>query len=351
MGDSPEYIRISLAAAMTLGLVSGRFYRGARLYCINTLLTYNDGCAGSCSYCGLSKKREGEYKEKSFIRVEWPTYPSLLIKERIKKKKDFLYRICISMITHKKAVLDTFFLIEEFKECGLPISVLANPTILKKEDIYLLKEKGAQMLGIAVDCATPSLFDAHRGRGVGGPHRWERYWESIKEAVDVFGEGNVGVHLIVGLGETEEEMVQTIQRVKDMGGRTHLFAFYPETGSALETHPPCPFPQYRRVQLARYLIDKGMSRVDSMKFDEKGRIIHFGLEEEPLSSIIEEGAPFQTSGCPGGGMDGACNRPFGDGPPSAIKSYPFPLNKQDIKKVKRQLLQDILSLNSVFLYL
>jgi len=42
--ESPEYLRMSLAAALTLGLKNGSFYRGARLYCINLLLTYKRGC-------------------------------------------------------------------------------------------------------------------------------------------------------------------------------------------------------------------------------------------------------------------------------------------------------------------
>ena len=43
---SPEYLRMSLAAAMTLGFKPGLFYRNAKLYCINLLLTYRSGCAG-----------------------------------------------------------------------------------------------------------------------------------------------------------------------------------------------------------------------------------------------------------------------------------------------------------------
>ena len=35
--SSPEYVRLSLAAAMTLGFAEGRFYRNARLGCINLL--------------------------------------------------------------------------------------------------------------------------------------------------------------------------------------------------------------------------------------------------------------------------------------------------------------------------
>ncbi|MHA2015753.1 MAG: radical SAM protein, partial [Candidatus Thorarchaeota archaeon] len=42
--ESPEYVRTSLAAAMTIGKVPGRFYRDAKLYCINILLTYDEGC-------------------------------------------------------------------------------------------------------------------------------------------------------------------------------------------------------------------------------------------------------------------------------------------------------------------
>ena len=57
--ESPRYLRMSLAAAMTLGLKPGRFYRNAKLYCINLLLTYRAGCAARCAYCGLSKNGNG----------------------------------------------------------------------------------------------------------------------------------------------------------------------------------------------------------------------------------------------------------------------------------------------------
>ena len=47
-----------------------------------------------------------------------------------------------------------------------------------------------------------------RGRGVGGPHRWDCYWKVVEDSVEIFGKYNVGVHFIVGLGETEEKMVK-----------------------------------------------------------------------------------------------------------------------------------------------
>jgi len=33
----------------------------------------------------------------------------------------------------------------------------------------------------------------------------------------------------------------------------------------------------------------------------------------------------------------ACDRPYGDSPPSDIASYPFKLNRRDIRKARRQL--------------
>jgi len=93
------------------------------------------------------------------------------------------------------------------------------------------------------------------------------------------------------------------------------------------------------VQLARYLIDYRGVNVKSMRFDERGRVVDFGLPQAELDSIIDAGTAFRTSGCPGKFADdvSACDRPYGDSPPSNIASYPFAPNKGDIRKIRRQL--------------
>jgi biotin synthase len=149
-----------------------------------------------------------------------------------------------------------------------------------------------------------------------------------------------GCHLIVGMGEREDEMVHRIQKVRDLGARTHLFSFYPEKGSRLAENESCPVGQYRRVQLARYLIDFDHSRAEEMTFDEDGKILSWGIPEAQVQRWIDTGKPFMTSGCPGGGMEAACNRPYGDGPPRDIRSYPFPLEAEDVALVQEQISQD-----------
>lgn len=80
-----------------------------------------------------------------------------------------------------------------------------------------LKRAGADRIGVAIDLATLELFDEFRGSGVEGPHRWETYWACLSHALHLFGEGNAGPHFIVGMGETEKEMCDAIQRASDMG--------------------------------------------------------------------------------------------------------------------------------------
>ena len=58
-----------------------------------------------------------------------------------------------------------------------------------------------------------------------------------------------------------------------------------------------------------------------------------------FDDVIDAGIAFRTSGCPGKFSDdvSACDRPYGDSPPSNIASYPFQPNKTDIRKIRRQL--------------
>ena len=333
---SPEYIQTSLAASLTLGFQQGSFHRNAKLKGLNLLLHYEEGCLGRCHFCGLSQSRREGPKGKTFIRVDWPLYRLEEIIEKA-KSKDQIHRVCISMITHPKALEDTLYVIRRFKEeTDLSISVLISPTLIRKEDsLAAMRNAGADRVGIAVDAATPGLFDQLRGKGVGGPHQWDHYWKVVQMATSVFGKFYVGIHLIVGLGETEKDMVGAIQRGQDMGAHTHLFSFFPEKGSPMEENSPPPLGQYRRIQLARWIINERLGSASQMKFDETGRSIDFGIDIDPLIRI---GEPFMTSGCPGRDGKVACNRPYGNERPSGpIRNFPFVPEKEDIEEIRKQL--------------
>lgn len=335
--ESPEYVQISLAAAMALGYRPAMFRRNSYLTGLNLLVTYPEGCVARCAFCGLSHQRLIEPDKRTFIRVDWPTYPLDDVIARLNRNGHKLRRVCVGMITHRRAFDDMNAIIRRFHaESDRPISALIAPTLIGDlSRLAEIREAGADMIGVAIDAATPELFERYRGRGVRGPHRWEHYWATVEEAVRIMGPYKVGVHLIVGLGETEEQMIATIQRAHDMGAHTHLFSFFPEAGTPMEHHPQPTYGHYRRVQLARYIINKGYGRYEGMRFNAAGQVVDFGVETEEL---IQYGEPFMTSGCPGPDGKVACNRPFGnERPGQPIRNYAFEPEPEDVALIRYQL--------------
>jgi biotin synthase-related radical SAM superfamily protein len=344
---SPQYVQMSTAAAITLGVMQGRMYRCSCTRCLNLLLTYPEGCRANCAYCGLARHREAErdYADRNFIRVDWPAVPletTIDIVARDGAASPF-HRMCISMITHPRSDADTVTVLRQWTSridpAAIPVSILSNPTTMQREDVKRLKDLGADIFTVALDAATPEIFDRTRGKGVQSPHSWAKYWEILMAARDIFGAQKFGAHIIVGMGETEHDVLALVQKLVDLGGHSHMFCFFPEKGSLMDHLPATPRDQWRRVQLARYLIDYCGVHVEQMAFDGEGRVVNFGVAQAMLDEVIDAGIAFRTSGCPGKFRDdvSACDRPYGDSPPSNIASYPFQPDRGDVRKIRRQL--------------
>jgi biotin synthase len=341
---SPEYVQMSTAAAITLGLVAGRMHRTACTHCLNLLVTYPEGCRANCAYCGLARHREEarDYADRNFIRVDWPAarYDDVIARVKAGADKGQFQRMCISMITHPSSNDDTLVLLGKWVSAvpQVPVSILSNPTTLEKADLVRMHRMGADIFTVALDAVTPAIFERTRGKGVDSPHKFEHYWRAIEWAAEIFGPEKFGAHLIGGLGETEREILEVAQKIRDMGGHNHMFAFFPERASLMEDWPAVDRGQWRRVQLARYIIDYAGGSFHDMRFDGKERVIEFGVSGQKLEEIISSGKPFRTSGCPGKDGDiSACNRPYGDSSPTDILSFPFALARRDVARIRRQL--------------
>jgi biotin synthase len=344
---SPEYVQMSTAAAITLGLVPGKMHRTACTHCLNLLVTYPEGCRANCAYCGLARHREEarDYADRNFIRVDWPTARYQDVIARVKAGADGgqFQRMCISMITHPRSNDDTFTLLDQWvrEAPRVPVSILSNPTTLERDDLVRLRDMGAEIFTVALDAVTPEIFDRTRGRGVDSPHKYDKYWQAIEWASEVFGPEKFGAHLICGMGESEREILEVAQAIRDRGGHNHMFAFYPERGSMMEDWPPVDRGQWRRVQLARHIIDYAGGHASRMRFDREGRVVDYGLPLGEVEALIASGKPFRTSGCPGKEDDvSACNRPYGDSTPSDILSFPFAPAAEDVGVIRRQMSGD-----------
>ncbi len=344
---SPEYVQLSTAAAMTLGIMPGRMHRCQCTRCLNLLLTYPEGCRANCAYCGLARHREAErdYADRNFIRVDWPAVPVQQILDIVARDAAAspFHRMCISMITHPRSDEDTVTVLSAWTRRidprTIPVSILSNPTTMSRDDVARLKDLGADIFTVALDAATPAIFDRTRGKGVQSPHKWRKYWEILLAAREIFGPQKFGAHIIIGMGETEFEALELVQQLVELGGHSHLFCFFPEKGSLMDHLPATPRDQWRRVQLARYLMDYAGVRLEQMRFDGEGRVVDFGLPRAELDAVINAGIAFRTSGCPGKFREdvSACDRPYGDSPPSDIASFPFQPNGTDLRRIRRQL--------------
>ena len=325
----PEQIRVSLGSAIILGLLKGKLdAEPTTAY----LMTYRTGkCTANCGFC--PQARASKSNTELLSRVSWPSFPTpnVLTALAAMAKEGKIRRVCIQALNYPDVFVHLEALVHEIKKgSAIPVSVSCQP--LNKENIQRLAKAGVDRLGIALDAATEALFNKVKGSGAGGSYSWENQFTQLNEAILVFGKGNVSTHVIVGLGETEKEVADVIQRCVDLSVLPALFAFTPIRGTALEAKSPPKVEAYRRVQLARYLIVNCKARIEDMGFDVEGKITGFGIANEALDSVIEGGLPFRTSGCPD------CNRPFYNEKPSGpLYNYPKHPSQEEIQKIKKQL--------------
>jgi biotin synthase-related radical SAM superfamily protein len=323
-------VRVSTGSAIVLGLQKG---------CLDAepttayLLTYRKGkCTANCGFCSQAKSSGS--RADMLSRVAWPVFAvrkvaaSLANSARNKK----IERICIQALNYPGVLDDVLVLAERIKAQGtqLPMSVSCQP--LTKEEMIRLHEAGVERIGIALDAATKEIFEKVKGSSAGGPYRWRNHRQALMEAVQIFGERHVSTHLIVGLGEKEEDMIRTFQWCVDHGVHPALFSFTPIPGTRLEHRCSPRIDQYRRIQLARHFIVQGKTRYETMLFNEHGRIIHFGVSEDELENASRTGKPFLTSGCP------SCNRPYYNEKPSGpLYNFPAKPSSLEIETILKQL--------------
>jgi len=294
------------------------------------LMTYTEGsCTANCAFCPQAR---GSLSDKSLLsRVLWPNYPTEEVLEGLRGADTSLQRVCIQTVNYPGFFDDTLELLRGIKEVSdIPVSVDTAP--LTRAQIEELRSAGLDRIGIPLDLATEELFDKVKGGQVTGPYRWDKHFEALSVAVEIFGARRVLSNLIIGLGETEEEAVGLVQRLMDMGVETGLFAFTPIPGTALSKEEQPLLNAYRRIQLARHLITRGIASIHGMEFDDEGRITGFGVDEETMAGILESGEAFRTSGCPG------CNRPYYNERPSGpFYNYPRRLTAGEAQREARQL--------------
>lgn len=298
------------------------------------IMTYTSGrCAANCAFCAQARTSQAPADRLS--RVTWPTFPLSLVLSTFSEQRQHLpfKRICIQTMFYPRLKDDLPLIVSLFRKSvpHLPISIALPP--LSKAFFRQLKEMGVDRVAISLDTVTPELFHTIKGSNVNGPFTWANQIRSFETAITIFGSNRTSTHLMVGLGETEEEAVTCLQQLTDQGITVGLFPFTPLPGTILAERSGPSLGQYRRLQLAHYLIKHNMVRAEQMTFDSsERRLIDFGLTPAILTKVIQKGEAFKTAGCP------SCNRPFFTERPSGpLYNFPILPSANQISEIQHQL--------------
>jgi len=321
-----ENIRVSIGSASVLGLKNSIKLKDLPTTCY--LMTYKKGhCTANCGFCPQAKNSDSSTEKLS--RITWPTFLLKDVVFRLKNLPDDqqFQRVCIQTLNYPENYQDIFEIVKQIREVFKnPISVAIPP--LAKDKLENLKKIGVTRVGIALDGATPEIFNKIKGKEVKGPYIWEIHYQCLKDALDIFSKGFVSTHLIVGFGETHEEMLKRIQDLHELSITVSLFAFMPVEGTKFEKLKQPDILDFRKIQLGRYLIVNNIKSYRDFIFDDKGNLIKIDISNKELKELVKNSTPFMTSGCPG------CNRPYYTSRPSGtIYNYPRTLNKKEIEKI------------------
>jgi biotin synthase-related radical SAM superfamily protein len=310
-------IWVSYGSAVELGLTRGTLAeRPTTAY----LFLKDKKCNGSCAFCPQSTE-----VGQRISRVDWPDFSIDDVLKAL-SSNGVLKRVCVQCSNEesvRKSLPNLIMAIRGSTE--VPISVSSSP--IAQGLMNDVKGAGADFFTIPLDCASQGLFMAVKGRN------WGDCWRALELALPVFGAGNVGSHLIVGLGEEEREVVVLMQRLWEKGIVPYLFAFTPVKGTPMEKREAPALVTYRRLQLARHIIIEGGGRVEAFEFDGRGRIKRFLIAQSEFESMISDASAFMASGCPG------CNRPyFNERVSGPIFNFSRKPKEEEISRIRGEML-------------
>ncbi|MGD2250895.1 MAG: hypothetical protein PVF58_21050 [Candidatus Methanofastidiosia archaeon] len=278
-------VRVSSGSAVKLGL------KNMKVDCLpNIVYMMTLGqCRAHCLFCSQCVAKD------HLSRVQWPEYPLDQVLNALNDE-----RVCIQCLNYTGVFTDVLKLVKKVNtntNSNL-ISVSAQP--FSKGNIAQLASK-IDRIAINLDCATPLLFQKIKPY-----YSWDTHVSTLVYARKIFGPFKVTSHLIVGLGETEQELIKTMKFLYENQVYCSLFAFTPISGTPLSAKKKPSVKYYRRMQVVHYLMyEKGVCEFE------------FNAQKVQNLNINVPAEAFVTRGCPG------CNRPYYTETPGNLYNYPY----------------------------
>ncbi len=128
-------------------------------------------------------------------------------------------------------------------DAGLPVQVQLEP--VPRQWLEQLHASGVDCVGIHIETFDEEVRRALCPGKAKTPQ--SAYWSAWREAVAVFGRGQISTYLLIGLGEDEDETVHACERASALGVIPFCVPFRPIRGTAMERAEPPNTDYYERI--------------------------------------------------------------------------------------------------------
>ncbi|MGQ9667496.1 MAG: radical SAM protein, partial [Anaerolineae bacterium] len=254
-------IQVSAGTAAVLGLIELKMDTPPT----TAYLMLGGKCLMNCGFC--AQARDSSASALYLSRITWPPFPLEEVAGRIARAfaQNTLRRACLQVTVGPhdfEQALEVVRAIRRHSPIPVDVSILPNSL----DEVRRLFDAGVDHIGFGLDAACERVFQRVKGGS------WRRSLQMIEGTARLYP-GRAAVHLIAGLGETEQEMIERIAWMHERGVTVGLFAFTPIRGTEMEDMPAPALVRYRRVQAARYLICQNLARLEDFSFDGEGRLV------------------------------------------------------------------------------
>jgi biotin synthase-related radical SAM superfamily protein len=199
--------------------ISGRLIRPG-LHCPDqAFITVTESCIFSCRYCSvprISGKRKTVEEIMDLVESVRHRVNAISLTSGVRGSIEEEEAYVCEVIDHLK-----FF--------GLPLGVSIYPTDQTPDKLHAL---GVTEVKFNIEAATPALF-AEMCPGLD----YELLWRVLDRSVELFGRGRVFSNVIIGLGETDEEMEACIDKLTFHGVIPVLRPLNPVAGCSGKSRP------------------------------------------------------------------------------------------------------------------
>jgi len=200
-------------------LIPGRLLEPG-LHCPDqAFITVTGSCIFRCRYCNVPRtggRRKNIGEIMGMVESVQHRIHAIAITSGVLSSIEEEEAYVIEVIRHL-----TFF--------GLPIGVSIYPAEKTPER---LKELGVLEVKFNIEAATPGLF-AEQCPGLD----YEQIWTALDRSVELFGKGRVFSNVIIGIGETDEELDACIRKLTSHGVIPVLRPLNPVAGFAGTPRP------------------------------------------------------------------------------------------------------------------